>query len=542
MDTNQINYIIWRYLQESGYSHTQFAFEHETNVQNSDKDWGLTCPVGRLVEVLQKGLQYTEIEQHWIENPPPRVKDETITQEDIQNTEHPCRNDFLLTVPHSCYERNVDNGEGADANGTERHKHSELADASKTEGDVEHTPEIHMKGHIAEVPSNEPSVVTEEKSAVNPNTVNQESTQLAEPSMDESLSITDTLSMRHAVTCADWQPTDSERFVVGMMNADLSICKLGADPKTFYGSNIESQDVTCIAWNHTGSYFACSFFNGSIEIFNDYGSQQIILQETESPVLTLKWSETDTYIAAGSADGRVVLYDCLTRSLVYLADTYSSILEIEWISVDTFVIADADGNMKMLNVRSRNPVFNVVKAHEESILSLHYHPQFLLLISSSSDATVKLWSQSNSESLQCMHTFPFNSPIECVGWNEGSGSPIFAIASNSIASLYNAISLQQLSVCMRHASPITAISFSNNGRLLATGDSIGSVCIWDCKLSNLVQELVPKNSSVATLANNQADEQIIFIKWSPDDKHLIIGKQKHELAVSAVSDKKIDLD
>ncbi|EPX71776.1 Set3 complex subunit Hif2 [Schizosaccharomyces octosporus yFS286] len=525
----------------SGYSHTQFAFERETNVQNSDKDWNLTCPLGRLVEVLQKGLQYMEIEQHWIDNPPPGVKEGPLTQEDMQNSEHPCKNDFLLTVPHFCYGPNVNSNELADPIG-QGHKHSELVNSSKTEEIHENKQDIQMDDHLTEIPSNEPSLYTEEKSAVIPDTVNQESTQWEGPSVEGSSLITDTISMRHAVTCADWQPTNPEKFVVGMMNADLSICKFGDDPKTFYGSNVESQDVTCIAWSHSGAYFACSFFNGSIELFNDYGSQQVIFQETESPVLTLKWSATDTYIAAGSADGGVVLYDCLKRSLVYFLDTCSSVLDIEWISTDAFVIADADGNLKIFNIGNKNPIFSIVKAHEESILSLRYHPHFLLLISSSSDATVKLWSQSNCESLQCMHTFPFNSPIECIGWNEGSGSPIFGIASNSIISLYNAISLQQLSVCMRHASPITSISFSNNGRLLATGDSIGSLCIWDCKLSSLIQELVPKNSSIATFANNESEEQINCLKWSPDDKHLIVGKQTQELVICTVSDKKFEMD
>ena len=59
----QINYLVYRYLHESGFVHSAFTFAHESLVSRSivaDAD----VPPGALIAFLQKGLQYVEIESH----------------------------------------------------------------------------------------------------------------------------------------------------------------------------------------------------------------------------------------------------------------------------------------------------------------------------------------------------------------------------------------------------------------------------------------------------------------------------------------------
>ncbi|KAK9320959.1 WD40-repeat-containing domain protein [Lipomyces orientalis] len=62
ISSKELNYLIWRYLQESGFSHATYAFQHETEADRLDGKYGPVTPVGLLVSVLQKGLQYMEIE------------------------------------------------------------------------------------------------------------------------------------------------------------------------------------------------------------------------------------------------------------------------------------------------------------------------------------------------------------------------------------------------------------------------------------------------------------------------------------------------
>jgi transducin (beta)-like 1 len=64
ISSDEVNYLIFRYLQESGFVHSAFSFAHEsmlgrTGLRSADK----ALPPGALISFLQKGLQYVGIEE-----------------------------------------------------------------------------------------------------------------------------------------------------------------------------------------------------------------------------------------------------------------------------------------------------------------------------------------------------------------------------------------------------------------------------------------------------------------------------------------------
>ena len=88
--SSEVNYLIYRYLTESGYDHSAFTFFYESGVDKTipgiqHKD----VPLGMLVSVLQKGLQYHNIETH--------------VQPD--GSFRPCNAPFSLLKPHKCSEQ-----------------------------------------------------------------------------------------------------------------------------------------------------------------------------------------------------------------------------------------------------------------------------------------------------------------------------------------------------------------------------------------------------------------------------------------------------
>ncbi|KAJ1637962.1 hypothetical protein T492DRAFT_624653 [Pavlovales sp. CCMP2436] len=60
--SDEINYLIYRYLQESGFQHTAFTFGMEASIAKATVNTA-NVPPGALVSFLQKGLQLTELEQ-----------------------------------------------------------------------------------------------------------------------------------------------------------------------------------------------------------------------------------------------------------------------------------------------------------------------------------------------------------------------------------------------------------------------------------------------------------------------------------------------
>jgi hypothetical protein len=63
MNSDEVNFLVYKYLLESGFVHSAFTFAHESLVSRSvfaDAD----VPPAALISFVQKGLQYVEIETH----------------------------------------------------------------------------------------------------------------------------------------------------------------------------------------------------------------------------------------------------------------------------------------------------------------------------------------------------------------------------------------------------------------------------------------------------------------------------------------------
>ncbi|CAD5234494.1 unnamed protein product [Bursaphelenchus xylophilus] len=59
--SDELNYLIYRYMMENGYQHSAFTFASESNLSNSNVD-GAIVPRGALISIVQKGLHFTEAE------------------------------------------------------------------------------------------------------------------------------------------------------------------------------------------------------------------------------------------------------------------------------------------------------------------------------------------------------------------------------------------------------------------------------------------------------------------------------------------------
>jgi hypothetical protein len=102
LSSDEINFLVYRYLAESGFSHSAFTFAHESLVARSTVA-DAEVPPGALISFLAKGLQYVEIESH--------------LQED--GSERACDEPFTLLSPHVCRLRGATGRAPALADGAE---------------------------------------------------------------------------------------------------------------------------------------------------------------------------------------------------------------------------------------------------------------------------------------------------------------------------------------------------------------------------------------------------------------------------------------
>ncbi|XP_075153227.1 transducin beta like ebi [Haematobia irritans] len=59
--SDEVNFLVYRYLQESGFTHSAFVFGIESHISQSNIN-GALVPPAALLTILQKGLLYTEVE------------------------------------------------------------------------------------------------------------------------------------------------------------------------------------------------------------------------------------------------------------------------------------------------------------------------------------------------------------------------------------------------------------------------------------------------------------------------------------------------
>ena len=59
--SDEVNYLVYRYLVESGFQHSSFSFQYESLVHLQDKS---TVNNGQLINLLQKGLLFSQVEHH----------------------------------------------------------------------------------------------------------------------------------------------------------------------------------------------------------------------------------------------------------------------------------------------------------------------------------------------------------------------------------------------------------------------------------------------------------------------------------------------
>ncbi|CAD5229314.1 unnamed protein product [Bursaphelenchus okinawaensis] len=59
--SDELNYLIYRYLLENGFQHSAFTFANESSLSNTNVDAAM-IPRGALISIVQKGLHFTEAE------------------------------------------------------------------------------------------------------------------------------------------------------------------------------------------------------------------------------------------------------------------------------------------------------------------------------------------------------------------------------------------------------------------------------------------------------------------------------------------------
>jgi len=396
--SDEINYLIYRYLTESGFSHSSFSFANESGILKSDIKGSLVGP-GSLIRLLQKGLLYMSLETHvspegniikclapfsLLGHHECQVYDEHF--DELQESGHSIES--LENIPFSPPSKNEPFSPALSQLG------SNTAALLKS-----HLPMAHSADQIQDkdtMDTDVPAIVTPEEKG-------------------------DWVSFyghtAEVFTCA-WNRND-EWIATGSGDGTARIWSVNdssAAPIVLeHASDSETKDVTTLDWHPLGQVLATGSYDGIARIWTLQGKLKTVLKKHTGPIFAVKWNKKGDVLLTGSVDKTAIVWDPSSGEIRQQFEFHSApCLDVDWRDDITFATCSNDKQIFVCQLGSLAPL-QQFSGHKGEVNAIRWDPSGVYLASCSDDYTVKVWTM-DSEEPKCDLT-GHEKEIYTIRWN-----------------------------------------------------------------------------------------------------------------------------
>jgi len=441
--SDEVNFLVYRYLHESGFRHSAFTFGAESLVAKSNVN-GSKIPPGQLVNFIQKGLMYTELEKS--------VSDEgadssaTAPFEHLQDGSKGSSSKVRSLGGGGPSSMDVDDAQGGAADTT-------LTDEQVTT----------LSGHTSEVFI----------CAWSP-TGSGGGGQLASGSGDSTARI--------------WHVPEGPcgKSQLGGMADPVVLHHFSTDKE-------KSKDVTTLDWNHDGSQLATGSYDGQARIWSASGKLANTLTKHKGPIFSLKWNSTGQYLLSGSVDKTAIIWDAASGEVrQQFAFHKDPTLDVDWRDTDSFASCSTDRMIYVCKL-GHTQFLKKFQGHNDEVNAIKWDPSGTLLASCSDDYTAKVWSMKQDQYIHDLREH--KKEIYTIKWSPtgtGSSNPganlVLASASfDSTIRLWDPETGKCCHVLDKHSDPVYSVAFSPDGQYLASGSFDKCLHIWSVKDGALIK-------------------------------------------------------
>uniref|UniRef100_A0A8C3LKL5 TBL1X receptor 1 n=1 Tax=Chrysolophus pictus TaxID=9089 RepID=A0A8C3LKL5_CHRPC len=342
ISSDEVNFLVYRYLQESGFSHSAFTFGIESHISQSNIN-GALVPPAALISIIQKGLQYVEAEVSINEDgtlfdgrPIESLSLIDAVMPDVVQTRQQAYRDKLAQQQAG----SAKNGENT-ANGEENGAHT-IAN--------NHTDMMEVDGDV-EIPPNKAVVLRGHESEVFICAWNPVSDLLASGSGDSTARI--------------WNL--SENSTSGSTQLVLRHCIREG------GQDVPSnKDVTSLDWNSEGTLLATGSYDGFARIWTKDGNLASTLGQHKGPIFALKWNKKGNFILSAGVDKTTIIWDAHTGEAKQQFPFHSApALDVDWQSNNTFASCSTDMCIHVCKLGQDRPI-KTFQGHTVSALVHSY--------------------------------------------------------------------------------------------------------------------------------------------------------------------------
>lgn len=523
LSSDELNYMIWRYFQESGLDVSAYALEDETKINLLDENYSNMVPLGCLVDLIQKGILYTKI------NDLVKVNNANlINQDEIANLNL----NFFSALNEIKKNEDV----------TER-TISHIDDSSNSIRND--NTEINNSNNIIDDKENKDSATSNTDNVIDTKQPNDD---------DDFINIIKPSSSFDPTLSLSFSPSDANSLAYSKSNSCIIY---SLNDKSAINLPLPSycKDLLHIIWSNDGNNLVTASENGEIKIWLNSGLLKNTLSMHNYPILNICYSPSNKFLASLDIQNNVIIWNSNTGSVVLYIDkeNISKFLNNDiknnsnnnnsnicgsclcWIDETKFIIPGLKNTLLVcqINDNNHNPIIGVLKGHEDLVSIVKYNSDLKLLCSGSNDGQIRIWKGNSINSLQILigHSLPL-STLEWIKFD--NNWYILSTSLDGTIRIWDFINNKLLDLAsIDDSQAILCGDYNSEKQILVLGDSSGCVSIWSLKNLKLHQTGLyqPQINKMSDDSLNESNKSYISEISFNNEKNIVAVGYTHGQSV-----------
>lgn len=405
VSSEELNYLVWRYMQETGQPLAALALQEESRVLEFDEKYKEHVPVGLLVDLVQKGVLYTEASA--IGN----------ASEELSQSTNDERKDYYESKFTLAHALGVTVDMVPEIKQTGRFALENEAEDQIATKEIEESLKNTVTGVYV------PGETAEKRTSASPAAVVPLAGYNADTEGSGAISTLDAVyTAEKPSTVCQWHPEDPLVLCLGRSDSvthllrfsDATLSTIASEqelPHPFALSSTSGQTtnaVTCIRWSPDGSLLATGVENGEVRLWTADGALVNVFSFHRSPLVAMEWSPDASHLVSMDVDNVAILWSVQSGTVLQHFDLKpgsknpeSLGVDLEWVDDRRFALPGATIGAIGIYETTESSVVGKLIGHTGAVSCLSFNRESKLLASAADDFTVRIWHGGNSNAVQC---------------------------------------------------------------------------------------------------------------------------------------------